>query len=120
MTANDGHVTGNTAADELTIDNTAPVVSNIALSPLPMVAGQAVSCSYTFADVDAQSDASVLRWFVDGVEQSATGSTLSGFVGGQTVRCEVTANDGVDNGNTIDVSGTVQNTAPVVSAITIT
>jgi hypothetical protein len=119
LSANDGHIDGNTVSAEILIGNTAPVVSQLALSPLPLVAGQSATCSYSFVDVDGQSDSSLVEWTIDGVLQPPSGDSLAGFVGGQTVTCAVTAHDGEEAGNTEQASATVANSDPVVSDVRI-
>lgn len=120
VTANDNHTNGNTDFGEIVIGNTAPIVSGISLDPQPLLAGQSVICNYSFSDIDNQSDSSNIQWYVNSVLQSETSNTLSGVVGGQTVQCMVTANDGIVDGNTIQATDTVDNTNPVVTNVTIT
>lgn len=101
------------------INNTPPIVSQIALAPLPLFANQSVTCSYGFFDADGQKDSSTYEWTIDGSVQGQASDTLSGFVGGQTVTCLVTANDSEDAGNTIQISATVENSDPTVADVII-
>ena len=120
VTAHDGEDAGNTASAEVIVGNTAPTVSDLTLSPLPLYANQGVSCTYTYDDADNQPDSSLLAWAIDGVSQTTGASTLNGFVGGQTVTCTVTANDRFEDGNTRSLTETVANTNPTVTNVLIT
>jgi large repetitive protein len=125
VTAKDGSDTGNDSDDSLTIDNTAPAVSGVAIAattdvdgdnnPATMVVGDILACTWDFADVDGNGDASTVSWTKDG-NQAGTGATLSsGFAGGDAITCNVSANDGIDAGNVGQDTVTIDNTAPVVS-----
>ena len=121
VTANDGEDTGNSASDQVQINNTAPVVSGINITPSsPTAATPALTCNYSYSDADNDSNASAVRWFKNGTEVS-TGTTYSGpYVGGDKVYCTVTANDGTSTGNSITSSTvTVGNTLPTVTNVSI-
>lgn len=117
----DGFDTG-TGSDSnaLTIENTAPSVSGVAISPDPGYAADTLTCAYTFDDDDGDSDASTVEWTVNGTT-AGTGTTLTGgFVHGDTVVCTVTPNDGTDDGTADSASLTVSNTAPVLDSVAVT
>ena len=77
VTANDGALVGNTVSATLTVGNTMPSVTNVAIAPNPADASDTLSCSYTFADVDGDADSSQVSWSVNGVA-AGTGASLSG------------------------------------------
>jgi len=96
------------------------VVSTVSISPSNPTVTDPLICSYSFSDTDTDSDASSVIWTV-GSSTVGTGMTLSaGTVSkNQTVTCTVTANDGEADGNSGYDSVTLLNTAPVVSAVSI-
>ena len=54
------------------IGNSAPVVSNVAVSPDPFEVGDALTCNYDYTDADGDRDLSQIQWTVNG---SAAGHT---------------------------------------------
>jgi hypothetical protein len=116
----DGRDSGDAMFATIVISNSAPTVDSVSILPPDATVGTDLSCVYAgFDDVDSDGDFSTLRWTINGVD-AGTGSTLSGgFVGLDTVECEVTPYDGTDAG--VPVVGTlaVVNTAPIVTTVTI-
>lgn len=121
QTPNDGYGDGASASSNIVvISNTAPEVSNVAISPDPGYAADTLTCTWTFTDDDGDSDASTVEWQVNG-SVVGTGSTLTGgFVHTDTVTCTVTPNDGTDAGTAGSDTLTVSNTAPVLSSASVT
>ena len=100
VTPNDGQTDGVQSSGSATVINSSPTVSGVSISPDPAYEWDTLTCSYNYSDPDGDPDSSTIEWFVNGVS-AGTGSTLSsGFSADDTVRCEVTANDGTSNGNT--------------------
>jgi hypothetical protein len=97
--ANDGEEDGNTVTASLTIDNGAPSITDVSISPVPANETDTLTCSYSgYSDVDGDPDASTIEWFVNG-SSAGSGSTLaSGFAQNDTVTCTVTPSDGLDSG----------------------
>ncbi|HND30804.1 MAG TPA: hypothetical protein PLA94_12425, partial [Myxococcota bacterium] len=120
-TPTDGSAAGTALRSSgVTIANTVPTVSNVSISPTSPVYGQTLTCTYSFADVDSDSDASTIAWTVNG-SAAGTGSTLSsGFHGGQTVSCTVTPRDSGGAGTARSASVTVGNTVPSLSSVSLT
>lgn len=125
VTANDGEDSGNSVQDTLTISNTPGQVSNVAISPSSLQYGDTATCSYSFYDVDGDSNQSTVRWLVNG-QAWANGATMPASVanqyisGGSVVTCEVTAQDGyTQNPSTSTAQVTVSNTAPTVSNVSV-
>ena len=106
-------------SNEVTIDNTAPDVTGVSISPASATVGEDLLCTYSFEDADEDADRSTIEWTVGGAVVGTTASLSSGFVGGDTVTCAVTAFDGEDTGNASTASLTIDNTPPVVTAVTI-
>ena len=121
VTPNDGTDAGTqVTSNTVTISNTAPVVSSVAISPDPAKAADTLTCGYSYSDADGDADASTVSWTINGAS-AGTGATLSGgFVYGDVVACSVEASDGSDTGNTESGSITISNTAPVLASVSLT
>ena len=120
VTPTDGTVDGPTASDSVTIQNTIPVISDVAISPDPATANDTLACSWTFSDVDGDSDASTLEWSVNGSTAGSTTTLAGSFVTGDVVECIVTAFDGTESGNTESATVTIVNSPPVLDSVTLT
>ncbi len=108
------------ASNTVTIANTPPEVSDVAITPEPATAADILTCSYSYSDADTDPDASTVAWSI-GSTSAGTGTTLSGgYVRGDTVTCEVTANDGTDAGNTASASIIIENSPPEVLTVEVT
>ena len=120
VTPTDGSSTGSAVtSNTVTIGNTAPEASAVSISPSSPTASSTLTCSYTFSDVDSDSDHSTVSWKINGAI-AASGTTLSsGFGGGDSVTCTVTPNDGTDSGTAASKSVTIGNTAPSLASVTL-
>jgi hypothetical protein len=119
VTPNDGYTDGPSDSDSLTIDNTAPVISDVSIDPDPGTVSDVLLCTWTFDDDDSDSDASSIEWTVNG-SSAGTSTTLSGaFITGDSVTCTVTASDGTDAGNTDSATISIINTPPVLDSVTL-
>jgi hypothetical protein len=122
ITPFDGEDAGEAVSASITIGNALPSIDAVALSPEGATAADALTCAYEgFADADGDADASEIRWTVDGAD-AGTGPTLSAGAAprGAEVVCTVTPFDGLDAGEPLSASLTVENAAPSVEAVTIT
>jgi len=119
VSPSDGSDTGTDANGSITITNTAPSVSDVAISPDPALVDDTLACSWTLSDIDDDPDASTVEWSVGGTPVGSD-TTLSGaFSIGDTVTCTVTAHDGTDTGNQASDSVTISNSPPVVADVTL-
>ena len=100
----------------ITILNTASSVSNAVISPAGPTAGDTLTCSYDFSDIDNDSDVSSIEWTVNGTVVSDPSGLAAR---GDTVGCTVTADDGTDTGNNASTSVTIGNQLPTVSDVSI-
>jgi len=116
LTPDDGEDTGAVVSASIVIENSAPDITSVSISPSTAVADDVLSCSYSgYSDIDGDADASTLSWTVNGTEV-ATSPLISGvFVHGDVVECTVTPYDGTDTGKPRSASLTVGNTVPVIS-----
>ena len=95
-----------TSIDGVTIVPEAPT----AITPL--------TCTHSgFVDADGDGDASTVSWFVDGAYAGSGPVLGTGFSRGQTVRCEVTPNDGRDAGEARTQTTVIGNAAPSIGAV---
>ena len=99
---------GGTTCFVIQSPNTAPVVSNVMVSPTSPTNLDILTCSYTYTDAENDPDQSVMTWYVNGVaDPSLTGNTAGPFAVDDQVMCSVTASDGSLTGNTASHSVTV-------------
>jgi alpha-tubulin suppressor-like RCC1 family protein len=117
----DGADTGNSATSStITISNTTPVVTNVAISPNPATVADPLTCTYDYSDIDGQTDQSSIEWQVNS-SPAGTGATLSsGYTSGDVVSCGVTPFDGVDSGASNSDTITITNSPPTVTNVSIT
>jgi hypothetical protein len=110
------------ATASLTIENTAPTVS-VTLSPAVAKTDDTLTAAATASDPDGDALALSYDWYVDGaLVQSGTSSTLDGssaFSRDQDVYVIVTADDGTETSTGTSATLTIANTAPAVSAVTL-
>ncbi len=120
VTPNDGLVDGPSGTAALTIGNSEPALTSVAITPDPAGAADTLTCTWTgWADADGDADASTLVWEVNGTAVG-TGTTLAGAFGsGDTVSCTVTPDDGTDTGTALSDSLVIGNTAPEIVSVTL-
>lgn len=108
----DGTVEGPTRyADAVVVDNTPPSITDATLDPPVPAPDDDVACLPTgWTDPDGDSQGYQYAWTLDGQPGPSTDhwhlSTLD-LVGGETLTCAVTPDDGLDAGATIQVSAAV-------------
>ena len=107
----------------VTIQNIAPKVTAVTLSPSSVATNDTITASATATDADGDTVTFSYAWYVDSTLVAETGSSLSGstyFDKDQVVYVEVTPNDGTDDGTSLASSSvTISNTAPTAPAISI-
>ncbi len=120
VTPSDGSDGGSAVSESVTVDNTAPSITSVSISPSSARAGDTLTCSYSdFSDPDGEADASTIAWTVDGTTLGTTSTFSSGFYHGDEVTCTVTPSDGTDEGTALSDSITIDNTAPVLTDVTL-
>ena len=104
-----------------TITNTPPTIDSISLTPTsPDVTTTALTCNVTGSDADGDSVTFAYEWLVDNQTQTETSSGFAGpFVVGTTIVCRATPNDGKIDGNVLEDTVIVANTAPVIDSVTL-
>ncbi len=109
------------ATSSVTVTNTAPVFTALAITPTSPGTGQDVLATPVASDPDGQELTFTYDWYVDGsLTQTGASPELdsSHYSRGDLVYVSGTASDGIDStGPVISISVTVANTAPVVTAV---
>ena len=108
-------------SNTLTIENTAPTITSVSISPSAPQVDDTLTCSVSgFSDDDGDSDQSTYSWTLDGTEVSVDSSVSGGtFLTGDQVTCTVTPYDGTDTGTAVSDSVTVANTPPELDSVTL-
>ena len=114
--ANDGEADSEPATASVSIENVAPVVDSVTLSPAEPYETDAITATVSATDADNDTVALNIDWWVDGaVVQSGEDSTLTGalFNKHSAVSVVVTPNDGFTNGAAVTSDPvTVLNSVP--------
>ena len=112
--------------DQMTIANTPPLLTWVAVSPSAAMAGQQLLCSvppgaWLDPDDDPTGDVAVAWLNGDAVIAGATSAELStGFGKGDSVRCQLTPNDGEDNGAPVlSAAVPIVSSAPQTTAVSL-
>jgi hypothetical protein len=119
-TARDAHGGSDSGTASVLVQNSAPSVATVTITPSAPYADDTLSCSYTgYRDPDGDADASSYAWTVGSVP-AGSASTLSGAFGrGDTVTCTVTPHDGTSSGTPVSDAVTIGNTAPEITAVSL-
>src|SRR3989338_2192062 len=108
----------------ITILNTVPVISSIAISPAEAYVNSTLNCTGTYSDVDNYDESgSMYKWYVNGtVNSSVTTKTFeNGFVKHNNVSCEYSPKDNYDYGAVVNSSNiTILNSRPIILWVNIT
>ena len=122
VTPHDGKDAGVPVVTAISVSNSAPTVTTATVSPVDPYRSEELSCTWSgFSDPDGDFDESTVQWLVNGTPVT-TSLLFSPFLAseGDTVTCEVTADDGSDEGNTVSASVEVQESIPTIAAVEIT
>jgi hypothetical protein len=96
------------AVASVTISNTTPTIDTVSIFPTAPTVGDTLTCvPGGFHDDDFDDDNTRLEWFI-GTESVGTGTEFTGTAEeGDSIRCEATANVGVEDGTSLDVTVTI-------------
>ena len=120
VTPDDGTDTGTALSVTATVGNSAPSITSVVISPDPATVSDTLTCSYTgFSDPDGDPDASTIAWTVGGTTVGTASTLSTGFGRDDVISCSVTPSDGTNTGTTLSDTLTVSNTAPSVSAVSL-
>ena len=119
ITPDDGSDTGTPVSDTVTIQNTAPVISSVSVTPNTPTVSDTLSCAAAATDADGDTVSLAYAWSISGAPVG-TGATLAAaFSRGDTVVCTATATDGRGGSDTDTDSEIIENAVPVVSSVSI-
>jgi hypothetical protein len=119
VTPNDGSDDGAmVASNRVTISNTAPSITGVAISPASPTSGDTLTCAASgYSDADGDPDVSTTAWTVNGADAGSSASPSITIAGGDTVVCTVTPDDGSDTGTPMSDTVTVANQPPEVDSV---
>ena len=120
VTPNDGYVDGTPVEASVTVLNSGPSVSNVAISPSTVFTGNTLTCTATATDPDDGMLVPVFDWSING-SPVGTGSTFTvtqvNSNVGDVVTCTATAQDSAMLSASDTASVTIQNAGPTVSNV---
>ncbi len=122
VTAYDGVSIGNTEyTTNITITNTAPLMSSVSLSPNPAYYGDVITCSANGNDADGEQLTYDYQWYVNTVlDSTVTANVHSAPVGGDIIECEAYASDGhVSSAGLLSGVMLIANTNPTIDSVSI-
>lgn len=120
-TASDLHGGQVSESVSVTIENSAPVVDSVSLTPEEPISTDELHCAVESSDIDGDALSLAYAWDIDGTASTETAENLAGpFLVGSVVTCAVTANDGDVDSAPVSASVTISNTMPVVDSVDIT
>ena len=121
VTPNDGYTNGLFTDANITIANTAPLISSVTVSPTSASTQDLLTCSQISTDPDGDTLTEMFAWRINGNLASSTNNTLSGpFITGDSIVCEVTVADGTDTSTLSSAPVVISNGVPVITDITLT
>ena len=123
VTPNDGNHDGSYSEVSVLIENTAPVISNTAITPSSPSSSELLTCSVTASDADGETLTTTYIWSNETTGQTlgsnATFQLSSGTAAANdTIKCTVSVSD-ADAAVTSSALTTIGNTAPVISSVSI-
>ncbi len=108
------------ASNTITIVNTTPSISAVAIDPGTLLEGSTASCTAEgWSDADGDPDGDTWAWSANGLDLGLGDQSIDGasFDRGDSLVCTATPDDGEEQGEALSSDAvTVGNTAPVVTA----
>ena len=122
VTPNDGHIDGLHTEVSFVVQNTAPSISNVVISPNPVFTGSALTCSANATDPEDGVLQPLYDWSVNGapvgVGATWTVSSTQATVGDSIV-CTATAQDSQLLSASATATAILSNSSPVISSVQI-
>ena len=111
----------NSASTQVVIDNTAPTIGSVSITPESAYSTDTLTCMASEVFDEQGHDVELsYQWSIGLQVQSETSDTLVGpFPVDSDILCRVTPNDGYIDGRTVGSSVTILNTAPVMTDVSI-
>lgn len=112
---------GTPVSTYITIQNSPPTISSVALTPTNAYAGDTLVCTASGAnDIDGDAITFSYEWIVNGISYWNLGATYNGALKDDTVNCMITPYDGTSYGPAVSSNSiTIQNSAPSISSVAI-
>lgn len=113
VTPTDGEDNGESvSSQELTVANSVPRISGLAIEPADPMPDDTLVCDYTaFSDADNDADESLFAWKINGVHAGSGTVLSSGFESNDQVICTVVAFDGIAEATPVSVVATIGGSA---------
>ncbi len=110
----DGMMAGTPVSTEISIANTAPSIDAVTISPSSGDWSATFTCAWSgYSDDDGDPDNTRVQWLNGDGIVLGTGTTHTGGIsGGESIRCEATPNDGLDDGVPLSSAAVVIDNAP--------
>lgn len=124
--ATDGKLESAAATSTATVGNFPPVAPTIHLDPDPLVSGGDITLVFDATASDANGDVldQTIEWYVNGAKNASWDdrTAIDGMYvdGGEVYRAVVTVTDGWSDPVVVEVTGTVPNTPPEITSVSIT
>lgn len=121
-TVSDGEVSV-TEESSVTVENTAPTVSNVSITPETVLVNSLLECSFDAEDLDGEELTVSYVWTQNGTEVGTEASLqldAENFTDDDVIVCTVTVEDGYEGTASDSAEVVIGNTAPVIGSTTIT
>ncbi len=118
VVGNDGFLNSSEISAEVTVQNSLPVVDSVILSPSAVYTDDPIEAIISLSDADQEHQnqmSATYTWHVDSSIVLETSSVLQGsnhFEKNQTVYVEITPQDGLDSGLTVNSSSIIISNSP--------
>jgi len=100
--------------------NEPPSITGVRISPEPAIAGALLTCTYSgFSDPNGDEDFSTYTWTLNGAAAGSGPTFSEDTIAGDEVVCTVTPSDGVDDGDPVNDTIIISNTAPIIESVAI-
>ena len=123
VTAIDAQGASITSSVQEVIDNRAPVIGAVQITPTAPTLTDTLDCVVTATDLEGDATTTAYTWTINSVNvgnaQQLTLSSVSALVG-DTVECAVTVSDVHGDSSTDTQSIVIQNTAPTIDSVSMT
>ena len=117
--ADDGFASPVTQSSSVVVENRAPIISGVSISPTLLYSNSTVSCTVLSQDPDGDSLTETILWLANGQSiGSGNTITLTGLVTpNDAIACEATVDDGNDTTTDTSTPIIVQNTLPTAPTV---
>ena len=120
VTPNDGYINGPFTDGFFVIENSAPIISSVTVTPSIASTGDTLTCSQMSTDPDGDAIIESFAWRINGNLASSTSNTIVGpFITGDSIVCEATSTDGTDSTTVSSAPVVISNGAPVITDVTL-